>query len=284
MHQTGFSFKQLNRDSMYCVGIFKRSSLRTITIRSKLNLYKFPDPDARQKLTGTADNFRQSMSPPAESTQADDNRVKIQVGERQFITCRDTLTGESAYFKARLSKRWDDREKDGSYFIDANPDMFDNVLHYLRSAMFPLFFDAGTQSFDYGKYAALLGEARYFGIPRLEDWISKARFHDAVRIETITTMVPDVEAGEGIDRVLAKADTKTDVSTNWGTRRVYVCPRDIDVHRGDWRKCGQACEKARTRDGVGIDFEEESVLRAAVTSRRLIFDPTACFDDGGDIE
>lgn len=252
--------------------------------RSNLNLYELLDPHTGQKSIGTASNPQYSMPSPAQSTLSDDNRVKIQVGERQFITFRDTLTGESAYFKARLSERWNDRDEDGSFFIDANPDIFEHILNYLRSGMFPLFFDSGTQSFDYSKYAALLGEARYFGIPRLEDWISKARFHDAVRIETITTMVPDVEAGEGIDRVLAKADTKTDVSTNWGTRRVYVCPRDIDVHRGDRRKCGQACEKARTRDGVGIDFEEESVLRAAVTSRRLIFDPTACFDDGGDIE
>lgn len=249
--------------------------------RSKLNLFELLDSHTGQKSTSTADNLQHSMPPPVESTQTNDNRVKIHVGERHFIAFRDTLTGESAYFKARLSERWNDREKDGSFFIDANPDMFDHILNYLRSGIFPLFFDAGTQSFDYGKYAALLGEARYFGIHRLEDWISKARFHDAVRIETITTMVPDVEAEGGTHRVSAGADTKTDVSTNWGTRRVYVCPRDIDVHRGYRRKCGQACEKARTRDGVGIDFEEESVLRAAVTSRRLIFDPTACFDDGG---
>lgn len=208
-------------------------------------------------------------------------RVTLQVGERRFTTLRDTLTSESAYFAARLSGRWNDTDEDGSYFIDADPGMFEHILRYLRSGNFPVFFDAGTQMFDHAKYSSLLGEARYFGIPKLEEWIEKGRYLDVVRIKQSTIISDDIDpqGSEYLNRTV-QANTRVDFSTAWGTKQVYVCPRGILVHRGDKNRCGLACEKARARAGGVVTFEHEPVLRMAITETYMSFNLAACMGDG----
>lgn len=57
---------------------------------------------------------------------ATDVRITLQVGDRRFVTMRDTLTSESASFASLLSGGWGAgrlgyRLEDGSYFIDADP-------------------------------------------------------------------------------------------------------------------------------------------------------------------
>ncbi|KAI4859087.1 BTB/POZ protein [Hypoxylon rubiginosum] len=204
-------------------------------------------------------------------------RVTLQVGERRFTTLRDTLRSESSYFAARLSSRWNDTDEDGSYFIDADPAMFEHVLRYLRSGNFPVFFNASTQTFDHAKYISLLSEARYFGIPRLEEWIEKDRYLDIVQIKKSTTVVPDIDLLEsGCLNKTMRANTRIDFSITWDTERVYVCPRNILAHSGDQTKCGQACEKARARVGDGVTFEDRPFLRAVITETKMSLNLAAC--------
>lgn len=77
--------------------------------------------------------------------------IRLQVGERHFTTTRDTLTAESRYFASLLSGRWDNALEDGSYFIDADPMLFDHILRYLRRGIFPLFVDM-AKGHDYHLY------------------------------------------------------------------------------------------------------------------------------------
>lgn len=112
------------------------------------------------------------------------NRVTLRVGERLFYTTKDTLTGESTYFKARFSK-WNDADDDGSYFIDGDPVLFQTILQYLRSGILPLFFEPVTQTHDLAKYAAILGEARYYGINKLEAWILDKHYLQVVQTHTV---------------------------------------------------------------------------------------------------
>ena len=66
--------------------------------------------------------------------------VTIQVGERAFTTTQDTLS-KSGVLTAMLSGSWEgDLLDNGSYFIDADPDIFEYVLRYLRHGIFPLFY------------------------------------------------------------------------------------------------------------------------------------------------
>ncbi|OTA80945.1 hypothetical protein M434DRAFT_401514 [Hypoxylon sp. CO27-5] len=209
---------------------------------------------------------------------ADDGNKKItlQVGERRFITFRDTLVGESDYFAARLSGRWSDADADGSYFIDADPTLFEHVLRYLRSGNFPVFFDSVSQTFDHAKYISLLGEARYFGIRKLEDWIANERYLDVVRLERSVTIIQNADLQPVEGYLKKRANAKVEVATSWNTQKVYICPRGIDYHRGYRSRCGQACERARERDGGGEEYEEEFVPSVVITTTTLTFNTSNC--------
>ncbi|KAI1085110.1 BTB/POZ protein [Whalleya microplaca] len=211
------------------------------------------------------------------------DRVTLQVGEGRFHTLRDTLVGESTYFAARLSGRWNDADKDGSYFVDADPDRFKHILNYLRTGNFPLFFDTATRTFDNAKYFALLGEAQYFGIQKLEEWIRKKEYLAAVKFERSTTLIHDVE-NEGVSALTGTTDSSTqvDFSTAWSTKQVYICPRGIFVHNGDQSKCGQACERARTRLDCGVTYEEKPILSVSITTTKMSFNLDTCMGDKQD--
>ncbi|KAI1206209.1 BTB/POZ protein [Annulohypoxylon truncatum] len=115
------------------------------------------------------------------------SRITLQVGERRFTTYRRTLIDKSAYFAARIGlEKWkDDRDEvdvnaDGSYFIDADPVVFEHILNYLRSGDYPIFFNVDTGKFDYVKYMSLLSQARYFEIHDLSEWIEQRGYLRAV--------------------------------------------------------------------------------------------------------
>ncbi|KAI0481133.1 BTB/POZ protein [Xylariaceae sp. FL0804] len=162
-------------------------------------------------------------------------RVTLQVGERRFVTFAHTLTSESGYFAARLS-RWKDTDADGSYFVDSDPELFEHILRYLRSGHFPIFFDSGTQTFDHSKYLALLQEARYYVIPRLEEWISQERYSDAVKIQRKAEIVDDLVAySKTKASQISSANTRVTIRPSWSTRKVHLCPRGI--HPADSPAC-----------------------------------------------
>ncbi|KAL3465583.1 hypothetical protein BJX64DRAFT_285515 [Aspergillus heterothallicus] len=68
--------------------------------------------------------------------------VELQVGDRRFTALRSTLVLENTYFASLLSGRWKtSAREDGSYFIDADPDLFVHILRYLRRGLYPIFYD-----------------------------------------------------------------------------------------------------------------------------------------------
>jgi hypothetical protein len=108
----------------------------------------------------------------------------------------------------------------------------------------------------------LLGEARYFQIPRLQKWLEEKRYFDAVKVQRFAEEVDQVEL------ISATLPTYVDVEfyPRWVERKVYVCPRGIYVHR-EPEVCGKACKRAQ---GDAKDmYEEETVLRV------LLVKPTA---------
>ncbi|KAK8065126.1 BTB/POZ fold domain containing protein [Apiospora hydei] len=73
----------------------------------------------------------------------------------------------------RLQGRWKNyTTPDGVVFVDADGSLFKDVLAYLRTGTFPLFFDALTKSFDYARYQALLGRP---GSSESCDWRNGSR-------------------------------------------------------------------------------------------------------------
>lgn len=108
-----------------------------------------------------------------------DSRVVLRVGEKQFFTTRTTLA-ESQLLATLLSTG---ATHNGEYFLDADPDMFVEILRFLRTRRFPLFYDH-TAGYDAGRYGELLVAAQFYQIPTLETWLEKKRYLGAVVIRT----------------------------------------------------------------------------------------------------
>ena len=212
---------------------------------------------------------------PVSASLATDVLVNLQVGERRFTTMRDTLTSESTFFASLLSYHWENILPDGSYFVDADPTLFEHVLGYLRRGIPPLFFDR-ARGHDHAMYLPLLKEARYFGISHLEEWLVNKRYLDVVDIKRTVEMC---DAELSISSIAQRDETSpSDVSVQyqlvWGTRQVHVCPRATRVHRGQPEACGKECHHAKMI--AGYQFDMESYPRMVKITEELIVKPDIC--------
>lgn len=121
------------------------------------------------------------MTSATASGSADSDKVTLDVAGRKFITLAATLE-ESDFLRTLVSEPWrHNRQAEGSYFVDANPDTFGDIIDYLRRGWMPLFWDRET-GHDFHRYKKLQLEAGYLGIPRLEHWLSESKFLEAVVI------------------------------------------------------------------------------------------------------
>ncbi|KAI9770328.1 MAG: hypothetical protein M1840_003487 [Geoglossum simile] len=197
--------------------------------------------------------------------------ITLQVGDRRFMTTEETLTHQCGFFSSLLSGRWDDARPDGSYFVDADGDLFEHILRYLRRGVLPVFF-SDLKGHDHALYLALLEEARYFQIPRLEEWLEDKTYLKAVKIRHTIVEVDNVENLSGV----VETDTKVEYHPSRIIRKVYLCPRGIFVHRGDPSRCGRQCRNAKS--GSDDEYEDEEVLKTVVIHRRTIFDEQICIE------
>ena len=204
-----------------------------------------------------------------QSAQPPGTHIDLQVGERRLTTLASTLSGGSSFFASLLSDRWrESRSDDGSFFVDADPDLFAHILRYLRRGVPPIFYNK-CQGFDYGLYRALQEEAEYFGIEPLRKWIEK---QDYLRAVTIRYSAQEVK-GEGISAVGYDASVDGNIERSyhpvWGTEKVYKCPRGIFVHNGNPGACGRMCLKAKSEDEDG--YIDHDVLRTLIVTKRIVF-------------
>ncbi|KAK3681061.1 hypothetical protein B0T22DRAFT_485630 [Podospora appendiculata] len=126
--------------------------------------------------------------------------IRLQVGERHFTTTKDTLAEGSAFFAALLSSRWDNALDDGSYFIDADPALFEHILRYLRRGLsFPC---SSTSS---------RGTTTTFMSP---SW--KRPAHTADQYDDDYSSWAYLKAPSGVT---------VEYHSQWAIRKVYICPR-----------------------------------------------------------
>ena len=199
------------------------------------------------------------------------NTITLQVGERRFITRPATLTRGSDFFARQLSGRWPDIQPDGSYFLDADGDVFQHVLRYLRHETMPLFYD-NVMGHDYGLYLAVLEQARYFGVEPLQNWLERKTYLQAVKIVRSARMLEGVEDVSGT----AGANVKVEHHVTWKTKKVYVCPRGIARHMGDRGACGRMCRNAQ---GDANDvYEDEKVVKVLEVRKVTELDREMCVE------
>lgn len=122
-----------------------------------------------------------AMGPPPPPPAPEE--VLLRVGERIFVTTKDTLLRGGPFFTTLLSGRRAARTHDDSaLFIDADGDAFVHVLAYLRHGLFPLLWD-NAKGHDHAGYVAILVQARRFEVVRLEKWLTEKSYIQAVRVD-----------------------------------------------------------------------------------------------------
>lgn len=205
---------------------------------------------------------------PTDSSPSRDT-VTLQVCERRFITTRDTLVAESDFFASALSEQSSIAQENGCYFVDSDANLFEWILRYLRRGVFPLFYDE-SKGHDYAAYVALLEEAKYFRIQRLEQWLENQRYLDAVRTVYSVTEVEDINE---LSRSQL-SNSELEFYPNRFIRKVYICPRGIHVHRGKPGACGRDCRRAQ--GDADNEYEEEPVLSTLVVEKTTVFDMQVC--------
>jgi hypothetical protein len=189
----------------------------------------------------------------------------IQVSDRRFLTDPDTWIGESAFFKALFSGKWGDPQDDGSYFIDADPDLFEHILRYLRRGVLPVFYDR-AKGHDYVLYGALLEEARSFGIDRLEKWLNEQKYLEVVNVAYSVTET------DNSNTPARTVDGSVEIAYDLVRKRVSVwyCPEGRYNH--DSKYDCRFCEST----GLNSGYRYEDAVRWAVTQKRTTFNHQLC--------
>lgn len=164
-----------------------------------------------------------------------DSRVVLRVGEKQFFTTRASLA-ESHLLSALLST---EATQDGEYFIDADPEIFSEIMRFLRTRRFPLFWDHAF-GYDTAKYLELLVAAQFYQIPTLEMWLTEKRYLGAINIKSehkrqrlfgtdqITRMHELCWDREEQGRILTMTESRA---------KAHACPQKFWRHDGDQSKC-----------------------------------------------
>jgi hypothetical protein len=201
--------------------------------------------------------------------------ITLDIGGRKFKTTLDTLRSGSGLFHRQLSGRFPwSRQEDGSYFMDADPDLFAHLLRFMRRPeVFPLFYTKAN-GFDYDLYNRLEIEAEYFQMDELREWIKEKKYLKAIETHTQSAQVGT------LNQLAPKSIPAHHSQDNYmvpRTRRIYVCPRGIFVHRGDKNRCGQACDKARgSRED---EYDEEQYMEVVSVEKETKFDGAVCMVD-----
>jgi hypothetical protein len=151
--------------------------------------------------------------------------LTLDVGGRRFKVSIDILVAESRFFQYQFSDRFNWRpEPDGSYFLDADPELFDHLIRFMRrSSTFPLFYTK-DQGFDYNLYQRLQTKAEYFQIDKLHDWIKEKNYLNVV---TIRTYKPRRRELDHIEQENISCNMNEDWHFVPRVRKTYVCPRKI---------------------------------------------------------
>jgi hypothetical protein len=198
--------------------------------------------------------------------------ITLDVAGRHFKVSSDIVTAESGLFKRQLSAQcnWVP-QRDGTYFIDTNPALFEHLLDFMRRpSVFPLFWSQ-NKGFDYNLYQRLQAEAEYFQISTLDKWIKEKKYHQAVTIRTYEPVTRELKN-------MPQERIAGNMTKDWyyvsKVHKTYVCPRRIHCHYGKREACGRACHEHKG-DG-DTDYDEEEYLKVVAVKREIVFDEEVC--------
>ncbi|KAI2483211.1 hypothetical protein Ptr902_05528 [Pyrenophora tritici-repentis] len=203
--------------------------------------------------------------------------LTLDISGHKFKVSRDVLEAGSGLFALQLSDNFTwEPQADGSYFMDADPELFEHLIRFMRRPeSYPLFYDQ-AKGFDYDLYRRLEAEAEYFQINLLTEWIKSEKYLEAVK--TITTAVSSRVISDTSLLTMDHAPLSQNRSQEYHfiprIIKSYVCPRNIVVHMGQKDRCGMACNKAR--GDLPDAYEEKYYTQVIVVDKQVIFDRAIC--------
>jgi hypothetical protein len=212
--------------------------------------------------------------------------ITLDVSGRIYKTSKATLL-TSPYF-TNLFTRWDecaDLQEDGSYFIDADADVFEHVLAFMRRpTKFPLHW-SHEHGFDYALYNNIEAEADFFLLHDLRDWVRRKRYHHAVKtVVEVRVMAEDEATNVGVlgsnrDGYREHVEVQSFFGSYSGERRVRSpCALHAEDSRGYVKGCG-GCEALGSEYGVQFD---EAQKKLTMVIKRIVFDKRVCSNEGTD--
>jgi hypothetical protein len=164
-----------------------------------------------------------------------DNRIIVEVGGQDFHVCSDIFE-ESAWFSKAI-RRASFSGAAPRVRIENDPELFGEVLRYLRTGMFPLYWDR-VNGFDYRRYAEMEMQAKMYQLPVLLQWIRDRRYLDVVTTEVVMKETRIRKGAEHYQRhVLLGNEEETVDSVIAGVEEVWMCPASIEAHEGDSTLC-----------------------------------------------
>jgi hypothetical protein len=198
--------------------------------------------------------------------------ITLDVAGRLFKVSSDILIAESGLFERQLSARYNwVPQKDGTYFLDADPVLFEHLLNFMRRpSAYPVFWSQ-HQGYDYNLYQRLQAEAEYFQMDGLHKWIKEKKYLRAI---TICAYQPETSELKDVSRERLAGNMTKDWHYVSKVRKFYVCPRGIQVHYGNRDACGRACHNAQGDDDT--DYEEEEYLEVVSVKKEIVFDEEVC--------
>ncbi|KAJ3177829.1 hypothetical protein HDU85_005741 [Gaertneriomyces sp. JEL0708] len=177
--------------------------------------------------------------------------IKLQVGERRFVTTKATLIRKSTYFDVLLGEDFKkpDSSMDGHIFVDRSGDLFEHVLQYMRADKLPLFHDP-AHGFNHGLYSQLRDEAIFYGISDLDDQLKNRKYIYLVNTYFQIVTFPATIDGHSMNLELTK-ELRAAYTPNRTVSLVQQLAYSLEAYHCARRKnhtspehCGQACHRA----------------------------------------
>lgn len=201
--------------------------------------------------------------------------IVLDVSGRKYVTQEITLQA-SPYFRNLLA-RWEhcsDKQEDGSYFIDADSDIFQHILDFMRRpSKYPLFWTKQT-GFNYALYNKLEAEADYFLLHDLRDWLREKHYLDAVKTIVEAMALSEYELADRHSQRRYAADIEIQgFHGSYSGERRYRNPCAIHTEANAPARGCNYCEKLIRAHGAQHD-DPPKKLTLVVT--RIVFDTNIC--------
>jgi hypothetical protein len=248
--------------------------LRRLSLSSRY-LFSQPPPTmltAMSTLRLNDDQPTKDGVKPAGPTPSFPSVITLDIGGRLFKASTDILIAESGLFQRQLPGRFTwTPQADGSYFLDADPEIFEHLLRFMRRpGSCPLFWSK-ERGFDYDMYRRLQDEAEYFQVDTLYHWIKDKEYKKAVTIYVHPVKVVEATHVPGVFLAATLSESRHFVTK---TRQSYVCPRELPEHRGAPGRCGKFCHSIQ--GGDEDKYEAEDYTEMITVREEIMFKQSAC--------